>query len=353
MKKSVIATAVLMIMGTGSALAADSSADFYGTVRVALSNSDTGYASNSGGGAGLTLEDDNSLIGVKGNIDINAPVDLIYKVEVGVQGMDNSKTNTPFNARDTWIGVKSDFGTVTFGRQSLAMWKSEGGVDQFNLTNADMNRLFTGNNRIADTIGYTSPKIGDLTVFATYQLKDDVYGKDAKVEGDLYSVAAVYGDKSLKNKIYNFGVGYNAGVNNEEAYRATAQVKLAGFKIGGVYQHSKDLVNTNLEGDGFMVDVAYPLTDALTLKARYGQDESARGVYMKRIIGDGNNGITAADVTDTKVVNYAVGADYALSKATKVYAHYSRYDASVDTTTATKLYDQAENVINLGLMTRF
>ncbi|GLP95023.1 porin [Paraferrimonas sedimenticola] len=350
MNKRILTMAIAA--ATLSTAASAASPDFYGAMRFAVSNADTGYAANGGGGAGFTLQDDNSLVGVRGKIELDAPFQLVYQAEVGVQGVDSTNTQKPFYARDTFLGIAGNFGQLTFGRQALAIWKSEGGVDQFNLTNADMNRLFTGNNRVADMINYVSPKIAGATVYASYQLKDDVYGKDAEVPGDLYSIGAVYGDKSLKDKPYHIGLGYNAGVNNVEALRITGQVAVAKLKLGAVYQNSKSLVNTNLDGSGFMLDAAYPITPKLSLKARYGQDDSGQGVYMGRILGDGNLGIDKSQVNATKVVNMAIGADYKLSKTTKLYTHFSRYDAQVDVASA-RVYDATDNVFNLGLMTKF
>ncbi|SDI78518.1 Outer membrane protein (porin) [Ferrimonas sediminum] len=349
MKKSIIASSMLLAL-MGSAAAQAEMPTFYGAMRMAVTNADTGFASNIGGGEGTTIENDFSLVGIKGNVALNDALALVYKAEVMVRGEDSDASN-PFSSRDTYLGMKGGFGELTFGKMGQAFWKAEGGVDKFNLTNTDINRLFSGNSRHGDMISFTSPSLGGVTVIGTYQLEDDAYGADADIEGDLYSVAALYGDKKLAKKNYFVAVAYNAGIGGDEAYRVTGQVKLGQVKLGAMFQDTQDLNNKNLDGNGFAIDASYPLTEKLSLKARYGQDDSGNGKYAGNVMKS-LSGLDKADVTVAEVTNYAVGADYKLSKAAKVYAHYSRFDAEIATAGA-KLYDEGDNIFSMGLHYKF
>ncbi|USD38957.1 porin [Ferrimonas sp. SCSIO 43195] len=357
MKKSIIASSMLLAL-MGSAAAQAEMPTFYGAMRMAVTNADTGFASNPGGGEGTTIENDFSLVGIKGTVGLNDALDLVYKAEVMVKGDDEANGSNPFSSRDTYLGVKGGFGEMTFGRMGQAFWKAEGGMDQFNVTNTDINRLFSGNSRHGDMISFTTPSLGGVTVIGTYQLEDDAYGADADVEGDLYSVAALYGDKKLAKKNYFVAVAYNAGIGGDEAYRVTGQVKLGQVKLGAMFQDTQDLNHKNLDGNGFAIDASYPLTEKLSLKARYGQDDSGNGKYATNVMGKNGMNLNPEkgedrikDVTKAEVINYAVGLDYKLSKAAKVYAHYSRFEAEV--ATSQDRYDEGDNIFSMGLHYKF
>ncbi|WP_028113571.1 porin [Ferrimonas kyonanensis] len=354
MKKSIIASSMLLAL-MGSAAAQAEMPTFYGAMRMAVTNADTGFASNPGGGEGTTIENDFSLVGIKGTVGLNDALDLVYKAEVMVKGDDEANGSNPFSSRDTYLGLKGGFGEMTFGRMGQAFWKAEGGVDQFNVTNTDINRLFSGNSRHGDMISFTTPSLGGVTVIGTYQLEDDAksdnFDETWDKQGDLYSVAALYGDKKLAKKNYFVAVAYNAGIGGDEAYRVTGQVKLGQVKLGAMFQDTQDLEHSNLDGNGFAIDASYPLTEKLSLKARYGQDDSGNGKYAGNVIKS-LSGLDKADITTAEVTNYAVGADYKLSKAAKVYAHYSRFDAEIATAGA-KLYDEGDNIFSMGLHYKF
>ncbi|WP_298439770.1 porin [uncultured Ferrimonas sp.] len=351
MKKSVIASSMLLALLSGAAQAQVETPTFYGAIRLAVTDADTSFAVNPSGGEGTTIENNFSLVGLKGSASLTETVQLVYKAEAMVKSDDQDNKDGVLSSRDTFIGVKGEAGTLIFGKMGSAFWKAEGGVDQFNLTNTDMGRLFAGNSRYGDMISYTSPRMYNTNVLVSYQLEDDAYGADVNREGSLYSVAVIHGDKALKKTNYFVGFGYNAGLGGDEAYRISGQTKLGQLKLGAVYQDTKDLYNENLDGDGFMVDVAYPLSAKLSLKARYGQDDSGNGKYAGNVVKSLTD-VGAADVTDSKVTNYAVGADYKLSKVAKLYGHYSRFEAELDNA-AGRQYDDADNIISMGLHYKF
>ncbi|TKB58701.1 porin [Ferrimonas aestuarii] len=352
MKKHVVASSILLALLSGTAMANDA-VNFYGAMRMSVTDADTGFASNPGGGEGTTLENDMTMVGIKGAVELNSALNLIYQAEVLVQAEDDSNGSEPFKSRDTWLGLQGQFGSIKFGRIGQAFWKAEGGVDQFNLTNTDIGRIFSGNSRYGDSIMYQSPTIGGATFMASYQLEDDAkakdYDKDWDKQGDLYSAAILFGDKKLKKSNYFLAAGYNAGMGGDEAFRITGQTKLGDLKIGAIFQDTQDLQYDNLDGNGFTVDLAYPITKNISLKARYAQDDSGNGKYAGNVI----KSVSAAkgDITKAEVTNYAIGADYKLSKSAKMFAHYSRFDAEVATTET--LYDDGDNIFTVGMHYKF
>ncbi|MBY5991502.1 porin [Ferrimonas balearica] len=352
MNKFALSTLAVALSAT-SLVAQAEEPQFYGAFRASVTHADTGFASNPGGGEGTQLENDFSMIGVRGSHAVSETLKVVYQAEVQVNAMDQGNGSDPFSSRNTYLGMESSqLGRLIFGRHDQAFMLAEGKVDQFNLTNTDMNRLLAGNNRHGDQVMYFSPKMAGFQVIASYLLEDDYYGKDqAPEDADPYSVTLGYGDKMMKSQPYFFAVAYNAGIGGDEAVRATGQYKLGKFKIGAIYQNTQDIEHDNLDGDGFIIDLAYGLTDKLSLKARYGQDDSGNGGYIGKVIGSLSD-LNKADVDSTKVTNYAIGADYALSKQTKLFAHYSVFDAEVETASA-KLYDDTDNLVTVGMHFKF
>lgn len=155
MYKALIALALL---APGSAvLAAD--ADFYGRINLSVTDSDLGVAAQNGK-AGTVLENNSSRIGVKGSEAIGEGLEVFYKLEFGVDNFDNS--GKTFKPRNTYIGVKTDFGAVSFGRNDSVFKTAEGTVDAFNGLNSDINQLLPGQDRFGDSVTFNSPKLGKL-----------------------------------------------------------------------------------------------------------------------------------------------------------------------------------------------
>ncbi|MGL4473710.1 MAG: porin, partial [Shewanella sp.] len=245
-----------------------------------------------------------------------------------------------FKARNTFLGLKTDYGTALVGRNDTVFKQAEGGVDLFGNTNADMDRLVAGQTRSADGIWYYSPKIADLiTLNATYLVADN----QADTRDTQYALSATLGDSALKAQNYYVAAAYNDGISGIEAWRGVAQVKLADFKIGGLFQKSESQVSgqSNMEGNSYLVNLAYNL-NGVNLKAEYAKDESGLGSYFK------NAGVVGANTTDVNVDSYTVGADYRLSKSTLVFGHYAYYEGDYKLLNKnTELKD--DNVVTVGL----
>ena len=60
--------------------------------------------------------------------------------------------------RNNLFRFKTNAGTVLVGRNDTVFKQAEGGVDIFGNTNADIDRLISGQTRSADGMWYYSPK---------------------------------------------------------------------------------------------------------------------------------------------------------------------------------------------------
>ncbi|MFS1439431.1 porin [Shewanella sp. 10N.286.48.A6] len=338
MKKSLIAASVSSIIALTSFGAFAEGPSFYGRLDLSLTNSDTGLTTREAK-EGTVLENNFSHLGVKGTEKIADGIDVIYQMEFQVE---NTSTNSDvFKARNTFLGLKGNAGTILVGRNDTVFKQVEGGIDLFGNSNADIDRLVGAQTRSADGFWYYSPKIADvLTINATYLMEDNQAS-----EGSQYAVSVTLGDKKLKAQSYYVAGAYNKAIAGMDAYRGVVQFKVGEFKIGGLFQNSESTSKPNLEGNSYFVNLAYNL-NGVNLKAEYGIDEAGLGLYAKR------SGIQNDDTTDVNITSIVVGADYKVTKSTMVYGHYAMYDGDYKANSIkTDLED--DNVFTVGVRYNF
>ncbi|TVP13357.1 porin [Shewanella sp. KCT] len=336
MKKSLISASVASVIALTSFGALADGPNFYGRLDLTLTNSDKGSTTQEGKD-GTILENNFSHLGVKGSEKISDGIDVIYQMEFQVEN--TSSKGDVFKARNTFLGLKSAAGTLLVGRNDTVFKQSEGGIDLFGNSNADIDRLVGAQTRSADGIWYYSPKIADLiTLNATYLMTDN---NQAGVENadDQYALSATLGDKKFKAQNYYVAVAYNKGISGIDAYRGVAQVKLGDFKVGGLFQNSESVKDGSEDNNTYFVNVAYNL-NGVNLKAEYGKDEAGFGKYYKNISGVAG--------TDINVTNITVGADYRVAKSTLIYGHYAMYEGD-HKVAGVKVDLEDDNIFTVGV----
>ena len=320
--KKVILTASVLTMSSLSVMAAESPS-IYGRLDLSVTHSElssTVYSGTSGvnvGESGTYLENNSSNIGVKGKSSLNDDINIIYKMEFGVNNTSNRANDSSkvFSARNSYLGVETAYGTLLVGRNDTVFKTAEGKVDIFGTTNADINQLVAGQTRSADGLWYYSPKLFGLIDFnATYLMQDNYDADDS-----LYALSTTIGDKELKKSHYYFAAAINKGISNIDAYRAVTQIKLGDVKLGGIFQHTESLKFTNMEGNSYFINATYDLFGT-TLKAEFGQDSSGLGGYFSKLVGQND------EVTDVDISQFTIGADRKVTKSTRVYTHFAMYE---------------------------
>ncbi|MCH4292930.1 porin [Shewanella sp. 3B26] len=339
MKKTLISASVASVMALASFGALAEGPQFYGRIDLAVTNSDASSTLQGGtngvtvGESGTYFENNFSHLGVKGSENISSGIDIVYQLEFQVENT-SSKGDT-FKPRNSFLGIKTAAGTVLVGRNDTVFKQSEGGIDLFGNTNADIDRMLAGQTRSADGIWYYSPVIADLITFnATYLMEDNNNSDDAQ-----YALSVTVGDKKLKKQNFYLAGAYNKGISNVDAYRAVAQVKLGEFKIGGLFQNTEKVDSGN-DNNTYFVNVAYNL-NGVNLKAEYGKDEAGLGKYYSSLKG-------ADPATDVSVTNITVGADYRVAKSTLLYGHYAMYEGD-HVVGGTKVDLKDDNVFTVGV----
>ncbi|BAJ01120.1 outer membrane porin, putative [Shewanella violacea DSS12] len=309
---SALATATL-----ASAHAADP-LTVYGKLNITAQSNDVN------GETETTIQSNASRFGVKGAFELSSSLEAFYTIEYEVDTGDDVKEN--FKARNQFVGLRGGFGSIAVGRNDTMLKKSQGKVDLFNDLSGDIKKLFKGENRIAQTATYITPSMSGFKFGVTYAASGD----DDQLTQDGYSLAAMYGDKGLKKSPVYASIAYDSDVKGYEVARATVQGKIAGFKLGAMYQQEEkvyvydkenDVVNS-FDGDsytGYLLSAAYTI-DALILKTQY-QDMENKGD------------------------SWSVGADYKLGKPTKLMAFYTN-----------RSYEKVENddkFLGLGIEHKF
>ncbi len=283
------------LLGTAtSALAADASV--YGRAHLGIQNSDDGSNSE------LSVESYASRFGVKGSHKINDSLEAVAKFEWEVapseQNKDGDKDEN-IKARSQYVGVKGNFGQLVIGRVDTAVKKSQGKIDYLNDFNADIKSLFNAENRLGDSIQYTSPKFGQVQFMANYIAEDN-----SKQDGDAgFSIAAMLGDSKLKKTPYYVSIGHDSDVAGFDTLRMTAQGKMGDFVLGAMWQDSED-VDTGIDGDGYMVNLSYKISD-YKLFAQYQDSDMPFG----KLKDSGKS--------------TSVGLERKLTKQVRMYAWYS------------------------------
>jgi predicted porin len=338
MKKSLIALAVASAVAA-PAFAATSNVDVYGTVRMSVENVDAPA------GDTFTITDRVSRIGFKGSEDLGGGLKAIWQIEqqINATGSPLSDTNAitatsvssggitttttgthPAGAfggagmRNTFVGLSGGFGTALIGRHD-APYKLGGSADLFGDTAADAQQsrgiIGSGNFdlRVNGTIAYVSPTwSGFHFAVAT------VPGETAIADGlmDAYSLVGVYANGPLKATLsYQMhDKDILAAAADESAWKANVGYKMGDLSFGATYEKQDNVAGTaGRDKDAWLVSAAYAM-GPITLKAQFGDRDD--------------------DVAANDLERWTIGADYALSKRTGVYALYNADDANgVDTDT--------------------
>ena len=320
MKKSLIALAV--IAASGAALA-QSNVTLYGRLDASLANTKDKIANTSN----TTMESGlltTSRWGIRGSEDLGAGLKANFNLETGIKNDTGAQgTNNSAFDRQSWVGLSGAFGAVKLGRSDTAfddirdlavvnnLWDSEFTPNKIAYTAG----VAEYSSRASNQIRYESPSFAGFTAGVSYGLDEQA----SPVKKDVQAFNLRYRAGAL-----DAGIGYQeqkdntAPASNLEYTAISASYDFGSFRVSGGYNLAEN--GLKQEDDEFSVGVAVP----------YGNFEFSAGyAYSKS---------KTAGVTQAKGSAYALGATYALSKRTKVYAAY--LDGDVENGAGTKTADK-------------
>ncbi|MCD9033805.1 porin, partial [Luteimonas sp. Y-2-2-4F] len=265
--------------------------EVYGILDVFLSAGDYGDGTvtrlDSSGARGTRL-------GFRGGRVLSDAVEFEYNLEAGFN-LDSGSMPDPgriFN-RQSYVGLKTDYGTVRFGRMNTMQFVMLGKYDAMDATtqSSALLNLAPFAPRYSNVVAYISPKLADaVTLQAQYGLGE---AADGSAKNANWHVSAEYEKGPV-----------GLGLTHEEIKDATGTVAteytLAGgsydfgrFRLFGGY-HLADVSNGSRDAETWSVSGLYRMTPTDWISLGYGQlsdrtgagnDASQIGLLYQRFIG--------------------------------------------------------------------
>jgi predicted porin len=343
MKKTLIVAAVSASFAV--AAHAQSSVSLYGVLDAGIT-----YTSNVGGHAAWQQTSggiDQSRWGLKGSEDLGNGLKAIFTLESGFN-LNNGKfanNNNLFN-RQSFVGLSSNYGTVTLGRQydaeqdylaPLTATGSWGGTSFAHYGNFD-NLSTNGGVAVNNSIKFTSANYAGFTFGGTYGFSNQAgrfannreysVGAAYQYQGlhfaaayvqqnnplgngngasDSSSIGGTFGNTVLSN--LSGGTVPSIGNFRQRVYGAGVSYAFGAAQAGFVWTQARAdnaQVPVSVHQNNYEVNAKYNLTPALGLGVAYtftDQNESAFAVEQSQ-----------------QIHQIGAQADYSLSKRTDVYA---------------------------------
>lgn len=281
-KKNLIAVAALATLAVSAQ--AQSSVTLYGNLDAGLAYTKVkvqgvGSASNTSVESSVLTE---SFFGLKGQEDLGGGLKAVFKLESSINVDTGKAAGTTFWDKNAYVGVAGGFGTVKLGNQESLFKTEAAAFDAFGTSRIlATSKLFIGEEGSwQNTVGYTSPNLGGLTLSVQHSAKETVKQANANsYNGGATAVAAnyaagplglsaVYGDirttdtnvgttSNERNRAFLLGASYDFGV-----VKAFAQYG----------QNKAETRNAEAPKDKFFqVGAVVPVTQAGAVHASYGQ----------------------------------------------------------------------------------
>ncbi len=316
MKKSLIALAVLAASG---AAFAQSTVTIYGLLDANINSTKSNNVTNTKVDSGGIQT---SRFGFKGSEDLGGGLKANFKLESGFNvdnGTVGSYTNPYTGAssgsvfsRQSWVGVSGGFGEVQLGK----MWTPYDDLVGMSAAafNANIfapaayvwqsNMLY--NDRPGNSIYYATPDFNGLSGAVMYSLGENKTATTSA--GNITSFRIGYEGGPIA-----VGLGYqtekaNGSTPTTKFTQLHATYDLGVAKVLAGYGNVKDAGGVPKTSE-YQIGVDFPVSSALTLSVGYATSKST-----------GLKALTPGGSTETKANGLGLGALYALSKRTNLYA---------------------------------
>ncbi|MDN7184169.1 porin [Caballeronia sp. SEWSISQ10-4 2] len=361
-----LSCAIALLCGSSACAYAQSSVTLYGIVDEGIT-----YTTNQKGASNWQLQSGGASIsrwGLRGSEDLGGGMKAVFVLEDGFDpSTGNIGNNGALFGRQAYVGIASNYGTLTLGRQYEEM------ADLLSKINAGLNWSVyfahagdidntAGTNRISNAVKYTSPQVAGFSFNGLYSFggqagqfsTNSVKSVGVTYAGGPLYVAAAY--TYIKNP---FTAVFNSVAPNAitfAAYVPAAQSQtLAG--VGGQYKIGNATID--LEYTSTRFKHAFLGNDV-----RFDNYEANLGYLISPDILAGIVYVYThgkVDATDANPIYRAIGffADYLLSKRTDVYFAAQLMKASGSATQAQMTYvtspsnGQSQGLLRVGLRHRF
>lgn len=288
-----------LLLASHTAVANDPEIGFYGRLHV---SSDYLYDGEEGG---LNVSNNSSRLGLTLDYRIDDQLQLIGQIERGIDVSEGSSTIT---ARNTFVGVRGDWGTLRAGYYDTPVKRIINAVEQFrdqvgearNITRSGEMHF---DKRFKSGLHYTTPTWNNVTVMVHYGTHE-LSGATTDNEHDAYSTSVTY-QRNEWTAIAGYESQSRPDQANLEAFRLALMRKFERWNHALFYQHADGMATGKQEVYGFTS--SYGLTSEYTLKGQ---------VFYR----------TADLVSELDSTMITVGIDRKLNSKVNVYLTLSHTD---------------------------
>ncbi|MBE0482088.1 MAG: porin [Bacterioplanes sp.] len=346
---AIIAASVLAIGNAHASEAETSTPLFYGNLNLSLDLVDAEKAKSVGsyGDADhVKISSNNSRLGFSHTLPLDAGLTALIKAEVRLKADDGKDGgNSPFTAREIYVGVKGDFGQLIAGRINRPVRAVQGRLDVFNHLYGDINTVIGGEGFSDNVVQYSTPKLGHLLAkFAYHAAESENQDKQPTDLKDGYSASLTYDNNRLyaalgyEVDVKNPGAGIETtNAQNVDAARLGIGYKVGSASVGTILQYQKGTAVTGSgtpvqynsvdnEEFGYVINGSYQL-DRLKIKAQYGSVKGQRTDYQRDL--------------------WVAGADYSLSNKSHLFVAYTHINKDEINT------EKTDNVLQIGFNQSF
>ncbi len=342
-------------------LAAQAAPTVYGRLNLSVDYMDVDTGVVGVDGKNWELNSNASRVGVKGNEKLTDELTAVYKAEWEVQG--DMAAGNDLGARERYIGLKHyQLGTIRLGHIDSPFKNSEDSVDVFNdMANLDMGNFIYGQNRLANSINYVSPKFLDvfganltlqpgeksgsggcgpssttfeLDPFTGLAVPVTTVGNDCENHiADAISLALSYEDDSLY-----LSVAMDKEVANVDAMRFVARYKMNDITLSAMFQTAEPTM--------MMPKGSADKEQSIIVSGSYTMDKvSLRGEVLsvqQDYVGGG---------MDDETMLIGVGVDYNFTQSTKAFANLA--SGTMDNNVGALTISTDAMFLGFGMETRF
>ena len=249
-------------------------------------------------GTELNTENNESRLGIKGNIELKRELEVVYQAEYEVDPVDGTADESngrTFKQRNTFVGIKGSLGTLFLGTHDTAFKESQDKIDLFNDLTNDIKNILEGENRLSELVGFKTPVFGNNFSATINVIKEKDGLDDASSFSLRYKTRNIYAALALDSKVEGY-----------DSYRVSFQIPLNKAQLGLMFQTSKE-VNTGNKEEGYVVSLSRKITNKGTIKLQLTESD------MKLVSGK----------------QTTFGYDRELSKKAKIFIFYTDLSSSM------------------------
>ena len=293
MKKALLPVAIL------AALPAVALADvtIYGRANVSVDLLDDGDDYSE-----VNMASGSSRLGFRANREFDG-FTAIMQIE---QEIDFTDSGSNWASRDTFVGLRGDFGMVRLGKFDTPFKQARGPANLFGDQIGDMRNLTRAGNarfdeRTPNTIHYQTPDLNGFRLNVAYSLHE---GRDSRdLDDDAISLSLTYsaGPISLAAAYEKFDDDASRG--GRDAFRFAVSYRLESLTLIGFYQ-TADHNNDAFDSDVFGIGASYAIDEKNTVKAH----------FFRR----------SADPSNSDSDMFAIGYEYRIARPVRIFINYAR-----------------------------